>query len=97
MPLPHHRRLAIAPDLHAALTQAAVAHSVTAAALASVWLQDRLAQERPDLPTTPHPLRRHIALTSRPSIAAPAMRSGETSAVAAPATDPATLVVGHQP
>jgi hypothetical protein len=51
------RRIALPVDSYAALTQGAAAKGMPTAALASVWLQDRLRQERPDIYTNPNTYR----------------------------------------
>jgi len=47
------RRLEVPLDLYAALTQVAAERHLPTAALASVWLYDRLQQERPDIRVNP--------------------------------------------
>ena len=47
------RRIEVPLDIYAALTRAAADRHLPTAALASLWLQERLAQERPDLRTNP--------------------------------------------
>jgi hypothetical protein len=51
------RRIELPVDIYAALTQVAAAKGMPTAALASVWLQDRLRQERPDSSTNPNTYR----------------------------------------
>jgi hypothetical protein len=51
------RRIELPVDIYAALTQVAAAKGIPTAALASVWLQDRLRQERPDIYTIPNTYR----------------------------------------
>ena len=51
------RRIELPVDIYAALTQVAAAKGIPTAALASVWLQDRLRQERPDIYTNPNTYR----------------------------------------
>ena len=51
------RRIELPVDIYAALTQVAAAKGMPTAALASVWLQDRLRQERPDIYTNPNTYR----------------------------------------
>jgi hypothetical protein len=51
------RRIEVPVDIYAALTQVAAAKGLPTAALASVWLQDRLRQERPDIYTNPNTYR----------------------------------------
>ncbi len=51
------RRIEIPVDIYAALTQVAAAKHMPTAALAAVWLQDRLQQERPDIRINPNTYR----------------------------------------
>ena len=51
------RRIELPVASYAALTQVAAAKGIPTAALASVWLQDRLRQERPDIYTNPNTYR----------------------------------------
>jgi hypothetical protein len=51
------RRIELPVDIYAALTQVAAAKGMPTAALASVWLQDRLRHERPDIYTNPNTYR----------------------------------------
>jgi hypothetical protein len=51
------RRIEVPLDVYAALTRAAADLHLPTAALASLWLQERLAQERPDLRTNPNTYR----------------------------------------
>ena len=51
------RRIELPLDIYAALTQVAAAKGMPTAALASVWLQERLRQERPDIYTSPNTYR----------------------------------------
>ena len=55
MPSAHSRRRIELPEaIYAALSQVAAARGIPTAALASVWLQDRLRRERPDIPSNPN-------------------------------------------
>src|SRR5581483_6878365 len=77
------RRIELPVDIYAALTQAAAAKGIPTAALASVWLRDRLRQERPDLYTNPNTYRYRGMHARRPDAGvyqwgpAPAPREGE--------------------
>jgi hypothetical protein len=51
------RRLEIPVDVYAALTQVAAAKGMPTAALAAVWLTERLRQEYPDLRINPNTYR----------------------------------------
>jgi hypothetical protein len=51
------RRIEVPVDIYAALTQVAATKGMPTAALASIWLQDRLRQERPDIYTNPNTYR----------------------------------------
>jgi hypothetical protein len=51
------RRLEVPSDIYAALTQVAAAKRIPTAALASVWLAERLQQERPDIRLNPNTYR----------------------------------------
>jgi hypothetical protein len=51
------RRIELPVDSSAALTQVAAAKGLPTAALASVWLPERLRQERPDSSTNPNTYR----------------------------------------
>ena len=51
------RRIEIPVDIYAGLTQVAASKHMPTAALASVWLQDRLQQERPDIRINPNTYR----------------------------------------
>jgi hypothetical protein len=48
------RRLEVPLDIYAALTQIAAERHMPTAALAAVWLFDRLQQERPDIRLNPN-------------------------------------------
>ena len=51
------RRLEVPLDIYAALTQVAAERQIPTAALASLWLADRLRQERPDIRLNPNTYR----------------------------------------
>jgi hypothetical protein len=51
------RRIEIPEDIYAALSQVAAERGMPTAALASVWLQERLRRERPAIPTNPNTYR----------------------------------------
>ena len=51
------RRIELPADIYAALTQVAAAKGLPTAALASVWLSERLKQERPDIRLNPNTYR----------------------------------------
>src|SRR5690242_13802604 len=51
------RRLKVPLDIYAALTQVAAERYLPTAALASVWLYERLQQERPDIRLNPNTYR----------------------------------------
>lgn len=51
------RRLEVPLDIYAALTQVAAERHLPTAALASVWLYERLKQERPDIRLNPNTYR----------------------------------------
>jgi hypothetical protein len=54
------RRIELPVDIDAALTQVAATKGIPTAALASVWLQERLRHERPDISTNPNPYRYRV-------------------------------------
>jgi hypothetical protein len=54
------RRIELPVDIYAALTQVAAAKGIPTAALASVWLQERLRQEWPDIYTNPNTYRYRV-------------------------------------
>ena len=54
------RRIELPVDIYAALTQVAADKDLPTAALASIWLRDRLRQERPDLSTNPNTYRYRV-------------------------------------
>ena len=51
------RRIELPVDIYAALTQVAADQGIPTAALASLWLQERLQHERPDIYTNPNTYR----------------------------------------
>jgi hypothetical protein len=51
------RRIELPVDVYAALTQVAAANHMPTAALATVWLTERLRQEHPDLRLNPNTYR----------------------------------------
>ncbi len=53
-------RIEVPLDIYAALTQVAAAKHIPTAALASLWLQERLHQERPDIWTNPNTYRYRV-------------------------------------
>ena len=60
------RRIEIPEDIYAALSQEAAARGIPTAALASVWLQERLRRERPDIHTNPNTYRYRGMHSRRP-------------------------------
>lgn len=60
------RRIELPVDIHAALTQVAADKGIPTAALASIWLQDRLRRERPDIHTNPNTYRYRAMHERRP-------------------------------
>lgn len=54
------RRIEIPVDSYAALTQVAAEKDLPTAALASIWLQEHLRQERPELYTNPNTYRYRV-------------------------------------
>jgi hypothetical protein len=60
------RRIELPLDIYAALTRVAADKGIPTAALASVWLQDRLRRERPDIYTNPNTYRYRAMHARRP-------------------------------
>jgi hypothetical protein len=54
------RRLELPLDIYAALTQVAAQQGIPTAALASLWLQDRLQREYPQIRTNPNTYRYRV-------------------------------------
>ncbi len=54
------RRIELPLDLYAGLTQVAAAKGLPTAALAAVWLYDRLQAERPDIRINPNTYRYRV-------------------------------------
>jgi hypothetical protein len=79
------RRSALPVDSSGALTQVAAAKGLPTAALASVWLQERLRQERPDSYTNPNTYRYRAMHERRPD--ARVYYFGPTQAAPAAADD----------
>ena len=54
------RRIEVPLDIYAGLTQVAAEKGMPTAALATVWLQDRLQRERPDIRINPNTYRYRV-------------------------------------
>ena len=54
------RRIELPLDIYAALTQVAAEQGIPTAALASVWLQDRLRRDYPQIRTNPNTYRYRV-------------------------------------